>query len=291
MISTALFAARLKKGGKRHALLAAVCACLLGAVGAKALYFLLVLAHDWPSYGLRGLFLFDYYRFSFFGGCLGAVLGVMLYARLAGLDKLAFLDAFAPAGALMLAFARASEYFLDGVNIPGEEMENPLFQRFPFAVINEWEEWYAALFMAAAALALAVCLAGLISKKESRVPGLRMQRTVFYLCLPQVFLESLRSESIKWGFVRAEQVLCAVCMLFVLISLCRAARGMGFWKTYWPVAVDLLCVIVMVGVEFNLDKVFVDVSATVDYAVMWLALLVIAGCECYCVRRRLAKAS
>lgn len=289
VLSAALFFLLLKKAGKKaSSAFAALPLCaLLAFVCAKVGYVLIRFNWIWPKYGPSALWRFPHYEFSFFCGCVGAVLGAALAARITRQDVKRFLDVFAPCGALMTAFARAGEYFLEEVNLPAGEIENEFFRRFPFAVTNEYDEWYAALFLLSAVCALAVCAVFLLKKKEKAVPGLRLERTVFYLCLPQILLESLRSDSIFWGFVRAEQVLCAVTLFLLLLRACRAGKERGFFRTYWPLFADLAGVGVMIFVEFNLDRGYVPIGAEGNYAVMALALLGIAACEIYCARRRL----
>ena len=267
----------------------AVLSPVLAFVFAKLVYFLLMLGHDWRQYGFGGLLLFDFYQFSFFGGCLGAFLGACLSAALFRRPVLRVLDAFAPVLALGIAFARGAEYFLDEVNIPADELENAALRFFPLAVTNEYEEWYVALFMISALLALVVCVVFLLRRKENAVPGLRMERVIFYLCLPQIMMESLRIDSIKWGFVRPEQILCAVAMLIILIRGCGKTRVQGFFNRYMPVILMFISALIIIFVEFNLDKTFLDISPLADYLLMALALVIMALGEILLFRRRLAQ--
>ncbi len=293
VICTALFAALLKKNRMNAvcALAALPLSALLAAACAKAGYFLLLIGREWPRYGLSGLLRFSYRELSFFCGCAGALLGAALAAKITGQPVGRALDLFAPSGALMAAFARAGEYFLPDMNLPSHEIEHDFFRRFPFAVTNEYEEWYAALFMLSALFALAVCVVFLVRKQEKIIPGLRLEQCVFYLCLPQIFMESLRSDSIKWGFVRCEQVLCAVCMLLLLVRGCLAAKEKSFLKTWWPVLINAVCVGLLVVVEFNLDRSYIPLTMAGNYAVMWVVLLSLAVCQIHLVRRRLRQAS
>ena len=292
VICTTLFWVLLKRNGGKGAcaLLALPLAAVLSLACAKAGYFLLRIDREWPRWGLAGLLRFSYRELSFFCGCAGAVLGAALAGKITGQPVKKTLDLFAPCGALMAAFARGAEYFLPGMNLPSREIGPEFLRRFPFAVSNEYEEWYAALFMLSALLALIVCAVFLLRKAEKRVPGLRLERTAFYLCLPQIFMESLRSDSITWGFVRCEQVLCAVCLLALLVRGCLRAKEKGFFKTWWPVLADLLCVLLLVVIEFNLDRGYIPLSMAGNYAVMAAVLLGIAACEIYCTRRRLQRA-
>lgn len=285
--TTALFAIRLKKEqiGAGVAFLTTLLGAVLGFLCAKVICYALTNS----DFGAEN-------QMSFFGGCAGVVLAVFLIAKITKNDVSALMDAFAPAGALMVYFARVGEYFLDEVGIRSD-IETAALKHFPFAVQNEWEEWNLAVFFLEALIALIVCVVFLVRKKENAVAGLRMERVLFYLCLPQVFCESLRSDSLMLSivhilsFVRAEQLLCAVVFTGLLVRACRKSGRKGFWPAYWPVAVDVLCIAVMIGVEFALDGKLGEIPLAASYGVMVLALLVLAGCEIHLSRRRIRNAS
>ena len=113
-------------------------------------------------------------------------------------------------------------------------MENETFARAPFAISNEWGEWFWAVFLLEALAALVVAVVFSVRKKEDAIPGLRFERVVYYLCVPQIFCESLRALGMRWGFVRIEQVLCGVIIEALLIYGClRYKEPAGFWKR-WP---------------------------------------------------------
>lgn len=291
LLAAGLFALLMKNLLKpSSALIALPLWAVCGYVGAKGLYFLLMISRETRAFSAAQLFQFSPDKFSFLGGCLGVAAGTALAARLAGQPLKKTLDAFAPAGALAVAFARGAEHFLQEVNWSAFEVESPLLQRFPFSALNAYDQWYLTLYTLAAAAALTVSCVFLFRKKEAAVPGLRFERVAFYLCLPQIFLESLRSDSLYWGFVRPEQLLCAAIMFALLFRHCWAVREKGFPAAFWPLAVNLACLGIMVFVEFNLDKQFIPMSEIANYGIMWLSLLGIAACECFAVRRRIKKA-
>ena len=291
--STALFSVLLKRRRMNEfsAGLALILAAALGFFCAKIGYFLLQLDKMNSRYGLEGLLRIPAYQeYSFVCGCAGAVLGVLLTAKLTRQPTGRYLDAFAPCGALMAAVARGAEFFLPDVNLSSEEVELELFQRLPFAVSNEYEEWYFALFFAAAALALAVFVFALIRKKERSVPGLLMERTAFYLSLPLILLESMRNGANCWGFVRVEQVLCAVVLFLLLFFGCLKSKEKNVLRRFAPALIDLCCVGALVFVEFNMDRGYVPLSYFGNYAVMAAVLLIVAGCEIWSSRRRIREA-
>ena len=154
---------------------------------------------------------------------------------------------------------------------------------FPFALTNEWGESYPAIFMLSCLAALIVAIVGLTRKPGGR-DGQLFLRTAFYLALPQIMCESLLAECMKWGFVRVQQLLCALTLLAILLAECRRASGsLSFARRWWPVGALLLCAAGLVGVEFALDKS--GLPAFVGYGAMVVLLALIAAAECGAARR------
>jgi prolipoprotein diacylglyceryltransferase len=248
LVCTAAYALRLRRYQLKawSALPALALSILLGVALAKVFYVLPLISRVWPRYGWASFLRMKESEFSFIGACAGACLGTALSAKLTRQSVARALDAFAPAGALMAAVARAGEYCLGTLGV-GQYMENGFF---PIAVQNEWGEWFAAVFILEAVLAL-LCAAGsfLLSRKPSQPAGTAFRRTLFYLALPQIFSESLRAQSMKWGFVRIEQVMCAVvvvALVYIACTLFRAERKP--LRRYAPCLYMFISIVVMVGV-------------------------------------------
>lgn len=272
LLGTAWLTARaIKRGMKTAPVFTGI---LLGAALAlalsKALYVALMSGRVWPRYGWAAFLRMDATEFSFFGGCLGAVLGMMLSAKIYGINQGQFLSLFAPVGAFVIAGLRLGEQYLDMLGA-GSYVENEAFAKAPFAVSNEWGEWFWAVFLLEAVAALIVAAVFTLRKKEDFILSLRFERTAFYLCVPQILCESLRTVAMRWGFVRVEQVLCAVVILGLLIYGCLQVPGQGLWKRFWPVFGAVACVGVIVGAEFGLDKSHLPDSFW--YGVMIAALI------------------
>lgn len=249
---------------------------LLGAVLAKVGYVLLQWHYAYPRWGFSAFLKTQADTFCFLTGAIGVVLGVALSARLRRMPVLKALDAFAPAGALLAAVARFAEKHLDLLGTAGFEMPESL-SFFPFALTNDWGESYPAVFMLSFLACLIVSAFAFLARREGR-PGALFLRTSFYLALPQIMMESLLAECMKWGFVRVQQVLCAVVLLAVLIAECRRCEKGTFLHAWVPLMVLLLCVAGLVGVEFALDKS--GLPAYVGYGAMAVLLIAIAVAEC-----------
>lgn len=287
-LCTAWLAVRANKRGMKLApvFTGVLLGAVLAFVVAKALYTVLLSSKVWPRYGWASLIRLEASEFSFIGGCLGMVLGMVISARLHKIQPASLLSLFAPAGALMAAGARAAECFLD-MQGAGTYVENEAFARLPFAISNEWGEWFLAVFLLEALLALIAAVVFAVRKKEDAIVSLRFERVVYYLCVPQIFCESLRALGMRWGFVRIEQVLCGVIIEGLLIYGCLQYTGAkGFWKRFWPCFAALGCVVVIVGVEFGLDKA-PSVPDAIWYCVMIAALVGFATLERFVTGRRL----
>ena len=277
-LGTAWLAVRANKRGMKLApvFTGVLLGSLLALALAKIVYTVLLSNKVWPRYGWASLVRLEASEFSFIGGCLGMVLGMAASAKLHNIQPTRLLSLFAPAGALMVTGARAAEWFLDMLGA-GAYVENETFAKAPFAISNEWGEWFWAVFLLEALFALIVAVVFAVRNKEDAIVSLRFERVVYYLCVPQIFCESLR----------IEQVLCGVIIEGLLIYGClQYTADKGFWKRFWPCFAALGCVGVIVGVEFGLDKVPL-VSDIIWYCVMIAALIGFAALEHFVTVRRL----
>ena len=161
---------------------------------------------------------------SYYGGAAGVCLAVFLAAKILGEKPGKALNAFATSGALLAALVRFAEYWLGSLGT-GDYIEEAL--PFPFAVSELWNpdfpEYYLAIFMLEGILSLRVAVFALRNRKDSFV----FLRTVFYLCLLQIICESLRATSIRWLFVRYEQLLCYLIAEGILVWYAVAAKKKG----------------------------------------------------------------
>lgn len=285
-LSAALLFIRLRRSRERAlaAFLTPVFSALLGFALAKVFYCVLLSNTVWPRWGFRALLRVGKpSEFSFFGGCAGMCLGALAAGKACGIRSGKMLDLFAPSLALMIAVTRLAEYRLGMLGM-GIYLENEFLCFFPIGISNEWEEWYLAVFAIEALFALICCGVVLFSGRKPLAPdGLIFRRTVFYLALPQILCESLRAECMKWGFVRVEQVLCAVIAVALCAYTCYPCKKLSFLKRYQPVLAMLVCILIMIGAEFALDKT--DLTMPVCYGAMIMALLGMAWLENYSIRR------
>lgn len=250
-----------------------VLGCALGFACAKLLYILLML----PFVRELGMFFqgVQVDQLSYYGGLAGVVLGAFLAAKIAGIPSGRFLNIFAPAGAFMAAMARFAEYFLGTLGV-GDYLEEGGF--FPLAIANKWEEYYLAVFIFEGVFSLIAMVLAFAHRKEKDC----FVRTLFYLCLPQIFCESLRNISISWLFVRAEQLLCYLFVEAVLIIWGLRLRGSSK-RWFLPFVLGLVVCALTVAEEFALDKS--DIPHLITYACMVAGLIVLAVMENWAYRQ------
>lgn len=250
--------------------LLAVLAVVLGALCGRAYLHL-------TKYAVGGMGLWGYtllssrpYEYAVCGVVLGVLLAAALTAKWTKQSACAVLDALAPAGLFALAVARFGEYFSDFGW--GQVLEGEAWRFFPVSVQDLYGQWHLAVFMLEGVMALAVGAYALRFGDER--PGARFFNALLWWAATQIFCESLRAETIRWGFVRVQQLQCAVFMLGVLAVYARRAGGAK--RAAPALAVFVLGIGVLVFVEYALDKI--DAIPTLAcYALMAAALAAMAG--------------
>lgn len=263
LLATLLFALRIKGSAARRAgqaLLTAALMVVLGFLCAKAVYTLALAKVQFTRYGMGAFIHLNMEEFSVFGGALGVTLAAVLAAKAFRIKATDALNAFAPSGALLLLTVRASEYFISNrflghglIGMGADLMDNDPLCFFPFAIPDAWGIWFYAVFMLETCVALIALVLSLTAYRRHCT----FLRTAFFLMVCQIFCESLHNQSIRWGFVRVEQLLCAVGAMVVVVLHCaawRKASGASFRSAFGWCLPLLLLFGVDVGVEFALDK-------------------------------------
>ena len=257
-----LSCARAGLGARRGALAAALAVplCLVGARG----YYLLMNNVLGGRILMGGLVSPYPYEHAMCGAVLGAMLAAVLAARMTGERSSRLLDALAPAGLLMIALARFAEVFSDFGW--GQVIDDPALCFFPVAAQDMFGQWHGAVFVLEGLVA-ALC-------RRGDVPGGRFAFALIAWSVAQIFCESLRAETLRWGFVRVQQVQCAVFALAAL-AVGSVKAGLRGRRLALPFAAYLLGVALVVGLEYALDKL--PMPRALDYAVMALVLAAMGG--------------
>lgn len=213
-----------------------------------------------------------------YGGILGAVIAL---AAAGGRERFRLMDAYAPSAALMIAFARLAEGFWGQGYGEYWYEESTALCRFPFMVYDPYyESWGWALFMAGAVIAALLFV--LLLKHRPAFAGDSMLTLLGLYAAAQVVLESLRrDEFLRWGFVRAEELLSAVVILAVLIlywvhgGRTKAAQKAACMALF--VSMVVFCLLLEFATEGRIPfLVFLDVWHC--YALMAVACAVNAAC-------------
>jgi hypothetical protein len=237
----------------RGALTAAVsfplCA-VWGFVFAKLFFVVLIesgVILEWGEWD--GLFSLDADTFCFTGGAVGVWLGILLSARITGYKPAASLaDRFTLPGTLLIAGLRVAEMELGSIGTGRFiEIEQGSFSLIP-VVFNQYGEAHVAVFILEAVAAVIIGLLSLLVREER--PGLRFEITVFRLCACQVLLENMRRQTMSWGFVKVEQLLCAVIMMSLMLIACARREKPQGAARFLPAVYLFVCIAAIVGIEF-----------------------------------------
>lgn len=249
----ALFIAAALRGGSRAAAAAAVsfplCAAL-GFVFAKLFYVLLMEIGNIIEWGeWDALFDLQPRTFCFVGGGIGVWLGLLAASRITGRRPAGeLLDLFTVPGALLIAGLRLAETELGSLGtgrfIETEAGRSTLL----LAVINQYGEAHVAVFVWEAVWAFAVAALSFTACEDR--PGARFETAVFRLCAGQILLENLRSQALSWGFVRVEQLICALIMMALVLLACFRNRKKQGAVRFLPALWLFLCIAAIVGIEF-----------------------------------------
>ena len=243
------------RSDSRGALAAAVSfplCVILGFAFAKLFYFFLSgleIFLEWGEWEWEALFDLDPSTFCFTGGAAGVWLGLVLASGITGYKPAASLtDRFVLPGTLLIAGLRLAEIELGALGT-GRYIETPANTSYLIlAAYNEYGEPHLAVFVWEAVAALMIALIS-VRRRYDR-PGLRFEIAAFSLCTCQILLENMRSQTLSWGFVKVEQLLCAVIMMALMLIACSRRRETQGAVRFLPALYLFLCIAAIVGIEF-----------------------------------------
>lgn len=244
-------------------------AVVLGAQCARAY---VVLAREiYSGYGFSFALTNHPYDYAVCGALLGVMLACAACAHFAGVKIAKTLNCAAPCMLVTLALCRFAEVFSDFGW--GGLIQNESLQFFPLAVSDMYGMWHSAVFVLEGLLALLVLV--LVLRMSKAEDGARFALMLLWWSMTQIVCESLRAETLRWGFVRIQQVNCAVFGLAILL-IYAAKRRMDKKKPAGSLAAYLVGVGLLVFVEFALDKI-PAIPHPVLYAFM-AAVVLAMGC-------------
>ena len=263
---------------------AALLSVVFGLFGAKLFYFIFRFSYFMAQGPMKYWLSLRTEELSYYGGVAGVCFAVFLAAKLLHLKPVRTLNAYAPAGALLAALARFAEYFISAGL--GPYLDDPL--PFPLAVSIVWSEDYTEYILAVFFFEGLVSLVAFVLSIVHGGEPARFVRTLFYLCLPQIILESFRTDSIKLLLVRLEQLVCYLYVEGVLIwiALKQDRRRFASWM---PAVVGLAVGALLIAGEFTLEgKIMpggVFIPRWITYLVMTAGCAVLAVVEHIGIRR------
>ena len=261
MLETGVRARGLKMGTRG---MLYILALVLGAIIARGFYMLTS-----PYGGMTELFFsFWPYEYAMSGAVLGAILAGLLTAMITRQSAGYVLDAMTPTALVTLALARCAEVFADfgwGAVVEGK------WARFPFAVMDAFEQQRLCVFFIEAAFLLLVLVYAKAWRK--RMPGELFSIALCWFAMGHLFLETLRAESICWGFVRVQQLACAVMGLGLLIGW-NVKNKLGGKNLGVGVLVYFLCIGLIVFAQYAMDKLTHLLPVPASFGLMGAALMV-----------------
>lgn len=222
-------------------------AVVLGAQGARA--YVVLSREIYSGYGFSFALTAYPYDYAVCGALLGVMLACAACAHFGGVKISKTLDCAAPCMLVTLAAARFAETFSDFGW--GGLIQNEGLQFFPLAVADMYGMWHSAVFVLEGLLALIVLV--LVLRRGRKEDGARFALMLLWWSMAQIVCESLRAETLRWGFVRIQQVNCAVFGLAILL-IYAAKRRMEKKKFAGSLCAYLIGVGVLVFIEFALDK-------------------------------------
>ena len=235
----------------------------LGALGARLLYYIACLKFDFEDF-----FRFADGGFALYGMVIGVALASVITARITGVSGGRLLDQVCAPAALTIGLCRLAEglvgqgygwyvadWFDPEMGMSFVHLEDySFFERFPFAIMDMYEEWSWAVFVWEAIVAFALCIA--LVKVSGRRDGYRARLFLVAYAAMQALNEGLRQDAVlRLGFVRINQVLSAVIIAAFLYFACRALpKGKRIRPSVIAWAGTLVSMGVAMAMEFALEK-------------------------------------
>ena len=225
--------------------------------------------------GIGWFFRFEQGGYVLYGALAGGALAALITSLVTRCSFAGLADALAAPGALMIGLYRLAEGLADegwGWDLDtwfseeggmswlflGHDPANWSF--FPLAHYREmWDTWYWAVYVLEGLFALAVCLWLLRGKKF--LPGDRAAALLLLYASAQLLFESMRQDSLlRWGFVRAMQLLSTVSVTGVLLYWSLRADTSAKRTILLRWAGVVLCILLVIAMELGVEKKIVQIE-------------------------------
>lgn len=215
--------------------------------------------------GLLYLLSFNRGGLMIFGAMAGCFTALLITSRITGCARSGLADALAEPVMLLIALRKLCDIVtVSGFGWPigewfsGEGMslftlEDPsFFSRLPFGLPDMYDGSRWAVCVLESLIAL-ILLAVLIRRRNTRAGGKAVLMLILYAST-QLLTESMRQDVIRWGFVRANQIIGAILLVLLLILCLRQVspekrRGL----TATAAVMLFLGYVIIMAMEFALE--------------------------------------
>ena len=174
--------------------------------------------------------------YCLYGGIFGAALAIVLWCIFTYQTKylIDIFDAVCLYAPLAIAVGRMGSAFTD--DCYGTFITNPVFCRFPFAAyVEAYESWCLSIFFFEAVGCIAIWLFMMANQSKLKQNG--ANTLVFFAMYAglHTFLESLRTDSVYWGFVRISQVISALILIFIFVFMMVKLIKITKYHHFYPI--------------------------------------------------------
>lgn len=196
----------------------------LGILGARVYY----VVFAWDTFAANPISVLYIWQggLAIYGGIIGGLLAIVLFARKRRLPVLTLTDMIAPGLAIAQAIGRWGNYF--NMEAYGVEITNAAWQFFPAAVYIPTASsgsWHMATFFYESAWDALVFALLMLSRSRMRRRG---DTTLWYFLLygaGRLVIEGLRTDSLMASTLRISQMLSgALCLMVVLVFALRQRK-------------------------------------------------------------------
>ena len=151
-----------------------------------------------------------------YGAIIGLLLSALLCSKIYKVQTLKLLDIITPGLAIALALGKCIDFFI-GQNY-GMIVESPGRCFFPVSVYApSLSGWLYEVFFYESLLCLAIFIFLLLPKRKSKVQGDHFLWLLMLYSTGRIVFESMRADSIYIGFVKIDEIVSILILLFVLL--------------------------------------------------------------------------
>ena len=195
--------------------------------------------------------------YCLYGGIFGAALAIILWCVFTYNTKhlLHLFDAVCLYAPLGICVGQMGSAFTD--DCYGTFVTNPAFCKFPFAsYVEVYDGWCLSVFFFEALGCFILWCVMISNQKRLELKG--ANTVIFFTVYAglHTFLESLRTDSVYWGFVRISQVISALILVFIFVFMLVKAIKKTKYKHIYPIVITVFLLALIRGftAEFSMGS-------------------------------------